>query len=336
MMCNACKYEGERSDHGDPCRICVLHFGLASTMALSASDPTLNSSWLSSPTTLPEDHTHPGSPFCSNNLKSHTTNSTELFVMAVSDDVFAHATSTIDFYELLSISASATGAEIRTAFRKTSLKYHPDKVEDTPENVEKFLLVKIAHDVLSDAQIRALYDRSREARRRKEIETQRLETGRRQMISELEHREKLAESRQHFGIATMERSRDDEEEFVEKTLAKEIQRISQENRNKKKELLARRERERLEQEDEELMKEEARARLKSEKAQSSSKRQKMTSQFVGRPQSSEMLHGHTTKISAEAGPTFEQTILQRLRMAQREKEKNQAIAEAMAESSQPT
>jgi DnaJ family protein C protein 17 len=85
--------------------------------------------------------------------------------MAPSDDLKAHAASSQDFYALLDIPSTAAEAEIRRAYRKTALKYHPDKLaKPTPADLDRFHLLQIAYDVLSDPEVRQLYNNAREAR----------------------------------------------------------------------------------------------------------------------------------------------------------------------------
>ncbi|CAA9418572.1 MAG: Chaperone protein DnaJ [uncultured Pyrinomonadaceae bacterium] len=64
-----------------------------------------------------------------------------------------------DYYEILSISKTATDAEIKTAYRKLAVQYHPDKNPDDHTAEEKFKEAAEAYSVLSDAQKRAAYDR---------------------------------------------------------------------------------------------------------------------------------------------------------------------------------
>jgi molecular chaperone DnaJ len=64
-----------------------------------------------------------------------------------------------DYYEILGISKAATDAEIKAAYRKLAIKYHPDKNPDDHTAEEKFKEAAEAYSVLSDAQKRASYDR---------------------------------------------------------------------------------------------------------------------------------------------------------------------------------
>lgn len=64
-----------------------------------------------------------------------------------------------DYYEILEVSKTANEQEIKTAYRKLAVKYHPDKNPDDPHAEEKFKECAEAYSVLSDAQKRAAYDR---------------------------------------------------------------------------------------------------------------------------------------------------------------------------------
>ncbi|XP_071505548.1 dnaJ homolog subfamily B member 13-like [Diadema antillarum] len=63
----------------------------------------------------------------------------------------------IDYYEILSLTRSAIDADIKKAYRKLALKYHPDKNEEIIAP-EKFRQVSEAYDVLSDPKKKAVYD----------------------------------------------------------------------------------------------------------------------------------------------------------------------------------
>jgi curved DNA-binding protein len=64
-----------------------------------------------------------------------------------------------DYYSILGVSKSATADEIKKAFRKLAVKYHPDKNAGNKEAEEKFKQINEAYEVLSDAEKRKKYDR---------------------------------------------------------------------------------------------------------------------------------------------------------------------------------
>ena len=64
-----------------------------------------------------------------------------------------------DYYEILGISRDSDDGQVKSAYRKLALQYHPDRNPDNPDAEEKFKEAAEAYSVLSDAQKRAAYDR---------------------------------------------------------------------------------------------------------------------------------------------------------------------------------
>ena len=63
-----------------------------------------------------------------------------------------------DYYEVLGIEKGASEDEIKKAFRKMALKYHPDRNQGDKEAEEKFKEVNEAYSVLSDPELKKKYD----------------------------------------------------------------------------------------------------------------------------------------------------------------------------------
>lgn len=64
-----------------------------------------------------------------------------------------------DYYEVLGVSKSADEAEIKKAYRKLAIKFHPDKNPDDPSAEDKFKEAAEAYEVLSNSEKKAQYDR---------------------------------------------------------------------------------------------------------------------------------------------------------------------------------
>ena len=63
-----------------------------------------------------------------------------------------------DYYEVLGLQKGASEDEIKRAFRKLAIKYHPDKNQGNKEAEEKFKDINEAYQVLSDPEKKARYD----------------------------------------------------------------------------------------------------------------------------------------------------------------------------------
>jgi molecular chaperone DnaJ len=64
-----------------------------------------------------------------------------------------------DYYEVLGVARGASADEVKRAYRKLAVKFHPDKNPDDPHSEEKFKELGQAYDVLMDGDKRAAYDR---------------------------------------------------------------------------------------------------------------------------------------------------------------------------------
>mgnify|MGYP003700734237 CR=1 FL=1 len=64
-----------------------------------------------------------------------------------------------DFYETLGVARGASDAELKSAYRKLAMQYHPDRNPDDKEAEQKFKEVSAAYEVLKDKDSRAAYDR---------------------------------------------------------------------------------------------------------------------------------------------------------------------------------
>src|SRR5881296_638411 len=64
-----------------------------------------------------------------------------------------------DYYEVLGVARTATSQELKSAFRKLAIQYHPDKNPGDKASEDRFKEAAEAYEVLCDAEKRAKYDR---------------------------------------------------------------------------------------------------------------------------------------------------------------------------------
>lgn len=136
-----------------------------------------------------------------------------------SDDLQKWITSEIDFYTLLGLTPeSFTAEELRRAYRKTALRYHPDKL-GAAFDADKYEQFQAANDVLADPELKQKYDNYRNARVQKQRAAALFEGKRRAMKEDLEARER--------GGSLGKRNREDEEMDVE------MRRLAEEGRKRR-------------------------------------------------------------------------------------------------------
>ena len=82
-----------------------------------------------------------------------------LFLLAFASLKIAVESSTDSYYKVLGVDKKSSKQEIKKAFRKLAVQYHPDK-NDSPDAEEKFRKIAEAYEVLSDEDKRRQYDMS--------------------------------------------------------------------------------------------------------------------------------------------------------------------------------
>ena len=153
--------------------------------------------------------------------------------MPSTNDLKSHATSTVDFYALLSLPTQFSQNELDRAWRRTALKYHPDKVGPNNQDAqEKFHLASIAYEIFSDPVSRALYDNARTAREQKRRQAELFEGKRRKMKEQLEGRERGVKR------SSVEAGFDSNLSIEEESLEREIKRLAEDGKRRRKEMEA--------------------------------------------------------------------------------------------------
>jgi DnaJ family protein C protein 17 len=137
---------------------------------------------------------------------------------------------TEDFYELLGVAFDAEEAAIKKAYRKTSIRYHPDKNPDNKDAADRFIYLGWARDILIDPKLKGEYDRARTRRREKVLQDELLDGRRRQMKQDLERREREGKD----FAQSLKRKRAEDMSEAEKR-AHEIQRLAEDGKRRRKE-----------------------------------------------------------------------------------------------------
>ncbi|MGB6594526.1 MAG: DnaJ domain-containing protein [Candidatus Nitrosopolaris sp.] len=64
----------------------------------------------------------------------------------------------INYYDMLGVNSNASQMEIKEAYRKLALKFHPDKNKNSEDSTQRFIEIVEAYNVLSNDQARSRYD----------------------------------------------------------------------------------------------------------------------------------------------------------------------------------
>jgi DnaJ family protein C protein 17 len=136
-----------------------------------------------------------------------------------------YADKSLDLYDLLGVDALTTKEDVHRAWRKRSLKYHPDKAGDNFD-AEQWELFEHARDVLADASARAVYDQAMKAKLLRKQEREAMDKERQKFADDLEARENAAR-----------RQRDEKEQKDKEMMDKERERLSEVNRMREEETM---------------------------------------------------------------------------------------------------
>ena len=191
----------------------------------------------------------------------------------------------VDLYELLGIDALTTREDIHRAWRKRSLKHHPDKA-GANFDASTWELYERARDVLSDPNARAAYDAAARAKLLRRQEREVMDRERRQLVDDLEAREGAAR-----------RDRRDREQREREALQRERERLAQAQRTWEEEGRVRAQ---AEQEAEDLA--EARRRLREKKEETLRRRQAREAIKAGAGLGAARLGSLGTGLGRQRGP----------------------------------
>ncbi|KAI8932232.1 hypothetical protein NX059_011111 [Plenodomus lindquistii] len=150
---------------------------------------------------------------------------------AVDKDLVDLAKSTTeDLYALLGVTHDSSEHDIKKAYRKASIRYHPDKNPDNKDAADRFIYLGWARDILISPELKGEYDRARTRRREKVLQDELLDGRRRTMKEDLERRER--QGREQMG--NLKRKRAEEMNEHDKR-QEEIRRLAEDGKRRRKE-----------------------------------------------------------------------------------------------------
>lgn len=93
------------------------------------------------------------------NTMAHRRTKLLLLLLFCFASYFALDVAAKSYYDILQVPKGASDDQIKRAYRKLALKYHPDKNQGNEEANKKFAEINNAYEVLSDSEKRGIYDR---------------------------------------------------------------------------------------------------------------------------------------------------------------------------------
>ena len=82
-----------------------------------------------------------------------------IFVLLISALILTQAKEETDYYKILGVQRGASEDQVKKAFKKLAIRFHPDKNQDNPEEAKvKFQKIANAYETLSDPEKRRIYD----------------------------------------------------------------------------------------------------------------------------------------------------------------------------------
>jgi len=131
-----------------------------------------------------------------------------------------------DLYALLGVEEDADEKAIRKAWRKTALKYHPDKNPDDKNAADKFHKLSAALAILADQDKRTVYDVKRKAKKRQKAQLDELDKVRRGYRDDLDRRERMGDLDKAARKAAENKEREMRDEGA-RVLAEELRRMKE-------------------------------------------------------------------------------------------------------------
>lgn len=100
---------------------------------------------------------------CKNNVTGtlNNCNNINMLLIPFNRNIYVYSMLNKNHYQALGVSSNATQSDIKTAYYKLSMQYHPDRNKDSDEAAKKFHDIAEAYEVLGNFKLRKLYDKGK-------------------------------------------------------------------------------------------------------------------------------------------------------------------------------